>query len=415
MSMSDDYIYARCKCGRTVRGLKEYLRKGISCPDCGALVRAKYDDKEQAQKETPEEPEQPIVKKPADSIPATDKCPSCNITVNIDYRKKYLAYCSTCSKMFIRSQKPDPEDATDDDSTIRDNASNIEKKQEKNTISGTMPGEMQDNVKAMTPNAPETVDANTNSGSSESQGQVPKAPQNQNDKDESSPVPPSEKQIALLQFLNIGGITASSNELSNILLTITTIVEDAVREYNASFHFFPVAIKMEIIYNIIKSPYFPGIYFGDRDIKYEELQPFIDDAIKDIELKKAMKIYVPDESFILAGKYISGFCDYIFNTPIDPDILKVLTLKSFIRGFGPKLQPFSNVLYDNKAGTRNISEQEKHNYRLFFRKKTSTNACLEILLNEYGFKRPEKEKISHLGCLIYFTPLSLPAILYFIL
>lgn len=420
--MDDAYIHVKCKCGRTLRGLKEYLKKGISCPDCGAFVKAHPRDYIKAQNETQELPKQEIENKPSPGIPPTDKCPACNAVVIIDYRKKYLACCHRCSKLFIRSQKPDPEEATDDGSALTTNSAQTEEKQEKNTVSDSTVTDVLNDEAKIAANEAGNIDTSANSALTEQQPRSKERKSISNtqekqaqSKTETPIVPPSEKQLKLLRFLGIGGTTESSNEMSSIISTITSLVEDAIREYNISFHLFPVDEKTEIIYSIIKSPFFPGIYFGDRDIKYEELQPIIDDTVRDVELRKAMKVYIPDESFILAQKYISGFCDYVFNAPVDPDLLRELTLKSFVRGFGPKLQPFSNVLYDNRAATRNISEQEKHNYRLFFKKKTTTNSYLEALLNEYGFKRPVKEPESSLGCLIYFCPLFLPMLLYFAL
>ena len=353
----DKYILVDCKCGRKIRALTAELAKGIICPRCSSHIGTDFLEKEGGGEE--------YLKTALEELPddaLLEKCPSCFADVRINYRKKYLALCQSCSKFFLRKKSPDT-----------GTAENLEKTE--NFIN---------------PLTGETVSPTQNPETAAMPAEPPQ--------DAPTIIPPSEKQINILAALGIFGKPETSQEASAIILTVTRIIEDTIREYNISFHLFPNELKSAITVKMAKSEFFPRIYFGEESMKYEEIQPFLEEVIRDPELQKALKTYINNENFEAANEYIRGFAECVFGIPLDPEIVKIMALKAFARGFGLKLKPFDSVIYTNSGDTiKKLNKSAQKNLRAFYTRQNKINNTLEKLFTDSGFTQAEPEK-NKAGC-----------------
>jgi hypothetical protein len=184
---------------------------------------------------------------------------------------------------------------------------------------------------------------------------------------------------------------------------VTSIIEDAIREYNVSFHHFPNETKFEAVRRIIHSELFPKIYFGSEEpVQYEEIQKILEEAIPDPELLKALKKYINNENMMKAQTYVDGFSQYVFEVKLDPVLVQEMALKAFARGFGNKLQPVEHGGY-SKSGVsaQKTSVQQQNNLIACFSQKTPANVSLLELFVDNGYELPEKKSKS--GCLFVLT------------
>lgn len=369
----DKYILVDCKCGRKVRALISELDKGIICPRCNSHLGRDSVEKKNEEAHPENAAEAPI----GDVL--VEKCPSCSADVKISYRKKYLAQCQGCSKFFLRKKNPE---------ISIENAEKTEKFV--NPVTGETVSPLKNNSPPEMQTAPQNQE--TAAQPTEPSPDTPGTP------DPQPIIPPTEKQMNILNSLGICGTPETSKEASEIILTVSRIIEDAAREYNTSFHLFPYELKSAIISKIAKSELFPRIYFGEESLKYEELQPFIEEVIRDIELQKALKTYISQENLEAANEYIKGFAECVFGIPLDPEIVKIMALKAFARGFGLKLKPFGNVIYTSSGDTvKKLNKSDQRNLTSFYTRQNKINHSLEKLFIDSGFIKPDPAK-SAAGC-----------------
>lgn len=333
---NSNFVFTECdKCSRKIRVNKQELARGIYCPRCRSLVR--YQASTEEQKE-----DQDQLAKAAEELittqPHREKCPACGALVEIEFKRKFLAKCASCGKIFIRDKsRVQSEDGTE-------------------------------------------------------------SPPPQDDQIQINP-PPTDNQMQLINMFGLAGTPRNTREASDIILTVTSIIEDAIREYNVSFHLFPNETKFETVRRIIHSDLFPKIYFGgDEPVQYEEIQKFLDEIINDADLLKALKKYINNENMMKAQTYVDGFSQYVFNVKLDPVDVQKLALKAFARGFGNKLQPLEPIAY-TKSGTssQKTAAQIQNNLISSFSQKTPANVSLLELFQDNGYELPNKKKDS--GCL----------------
>lgn len=350
------YVNVTCsKCGRKIRTRQSDLEEGFPCPKCFAMVIEKHDET------PPAATQEQAAENMLENTGPVEICPSCSSPVHIEFEKKYLARCSVCTKFFIR-QKGTPAPAQ---AAPADNA----------------PGNQQ--------------------------------PQNAN-----AVMPPTAEQLSILESLHIAGTPGSIFEASEIILTVTSIAENAFAEYFSSFSFLTVPHKAALVRKLVLSDLFPKLYFTGEDLKYEELSPFLEETISDQEIKDAAKKYITEENMNSAMDYIDKFATFIYEKKLDPDIVRLFALKAFARNFGNKLQTSAStpLSYGSDGSKHKSMMATAHSFGRIFSKKSVANAELIKLFMENGLGEPpapKKNKAS--GCFLFILLIpSLTGTLFFI-
>ena len=285
-----------------------------------------------------------------DGLGPVELCPSCSLPVHIEFEKKYLAHCAVCSKFFIRKKG------------------------------------------SAVPDAVEKTEALPTDGK--------------------AVMPPTAEQLSILESLHIAGTPASIFEASEVILTVTSIAENAFNEYFSSFPLLPLSMKAALVRKLVLSELFPKLYFTGESLKYEELSPFLDDTISDADIKDAAKKYITDDNMNSAMTYIDSFAIFIYNKKLDPDVVRLFALKSFARNFGNRLQTTASgpVFYDSdgsiKRKTMSAPSPEK-----LFTKNSPANAGLITIFEESGMGSPPEvvSRRTASGCLFF---LLLPFAMY---
>lgn len=351
------YVNVTCsKCGRKIRTKQSDFEEGFPCPKCFAMVIEK---KEEAA------PAEEVAGHVLEGSGPVEICPSCSSPVNIEFEKKYLARCPVCAKFFIR-QKGAP----------------------------------------------------ANSQTAPEENSAPKPVSEHPATDANTVMPPTPEQLSILEALHIAGTPGSIFEASEVILTVTSIAENAFAEYFSSFSFLTMPLKAALVRKLVLSELFPKLYFAGEELKYEDLSPFIDEAISDPEIKDAVKKYITEENMNSAMDYIDKFAVFIYDKKLDPDIVRLFALRAFARNFGNKLQTsMTGPLYYGSDGAKHKSMMAtSHSFGKIFSKKSAANAGLVTLFMENGMGEPpapKKRKAS--GCFLFLLLIpSLAGTLFFI-
>jgi hypothetical protein len=349
MEKEGKFILAECKCMRKIRVSAEDYARGVSCPRCGSLVKRAQSDfpeevveGEDSSRDNAAALNEEIIR--IKEARTSEECPVCKSMAEIQHPNKSLAWCDVCSKMFIRA-RPDS--------------------------SAPSPG-------------PPAAPGDESPENPEGGYGLP---------------PVTEKQMQLLRFLSINGEPADSLHASEIVLTTTKILEEALSKIYISFSLFPTEIKFPVLFRITADPIFPKIYFDTEIFDSSSLEPVLSEEINDPELLKALRTYVNTENFDRALDYVLCFGEHAYHAALDIPAAKALALKTFARGFGNKLQMLAKN--DKTGKTLVIKRSDKSKIDIVRRIMTSSsavNSSLDKLFFDNGFKKPPGERESS-GCL----------------
>lgn len=328
----------------------------VTCSKCGRKTRTRQEDLENGFPcpkcfamviERPGDTDSSATKQELETTQLLEElgpvelCPACSSPVRIEFEKKYLARCAICSKFFIRKK-------------------------------GTA-----------IPGASEKTEATT---------------------DANAVMPPTAEQLSILESLHIGGTPSSIFEASEVILTVTSIAENAFNEYFSSFPLLPISLKAALVRKLVLSEFFPKIYFSGESLKYEELSPFIEETISDNDIKDAAKKYITDDNMNNAMTYIDNFAVFIYDKKLDPDVVRLFALKSFARNFGNRLQltASSQIFYDSDGSAKRKTVPAASPEKLFT-KNSPANAGLIKIFEENGMGSPPviESRRPASGCLFF--------------